>query len=433
MQEKKSQGYHYMHNYLFPETLKKNGNNWEIGRIPISELAKKYETPLYVLDKKTLLTQARKYMNSWRTYWDNFKVLYAIKALPVMEVIRIFSNEGLGALVSTGGELFIALKSGVDPNRIYFHGNAKSLKEIEYAIDANIYALIVDNLDEIEKIKYITYKKDKKVNILVRIIPNIEANTHSSIRTGQMDTKFGLPIPTALNLIESLKEEKHIVFKGIHSHIGSQIFDLSAYTRLAKTLSDVSKEVLKTGVNIEEISIGGGLGIAYTYDDIPPKIEDLAKEVSEVFKNEMPIKFTLICEPGRSLVGRAGITIYEVESRKVLPISKYVSVNGGMSDNPRPVLYGAKYTAIFLNNGNSQVYNLAGKHCESGDILIRNLEGPWPNVGDLVFTLATGAYNFSMFNWYNAVLRPAVVMVDEGKDYLVVKRDTFEDLLRGQL
>ncbi|MGB9857197.1 MAG: diaminopimelate decarboxylase [Dictyoglomaceae bacterium] len=424
-----------MNNKLFPETMKKKNGEWEIGGIPISHLAEKYGTPLYILDKETLIKQAKSYINSWSKYSHiPFKILFAIKALPILEVIRIFNKEGLGFLVSTGGELYIARRTNISPQKIYFHGNAKTLKELEYAIDEDIYAIIVDNFDEIEKIRFLSKKKNKRVNILVRIIPNIEIDTHSSIRTGQMDTKFGLPIEDALSLISSLKNEEHIRFKGIHSHIGSQIFDINAYVKLSDVLIEVGSEIKKLGINLEEISIGGGLGVAYTLQDTPPSIEELAKQVSGNFREKFPYSFTIICEPGRSLVGRAGITLYRVESRKILPkVRNYVAVDGGMSDNIRPALYGAKYTAIFLkDNNNKTVFTLAGKHCESGDILIHSLEGPWPDVGDLVVLLTTGAYNFSMFNWYNAVLRPAVVMVENGKDYLIVERDKPEDLVRGQ-
>ncbi len=424
-----------MNNELFPITMKKINGNWEIGGISISHLAEKYETPLYILDKKTLINQARRYINSWSTHSHiPFKVLFAVKALPILEVIRIFDKERLNFLVSTAGELYITRKAGINPKKIYFHGNAKTIKELEYAIEEDIYAIIVDNFDEVEKIKFLTKKKNREINVLIRIIPNIEVNTHKSIRTGQIDTKFGLPIDDVLSLISSLKNEPFIKFKGIHSHIGSQIYDLNAYIKLSEVLIKVGLEIIKEiGINLEEMSIGGGLGIAYTPQDMPPSIEDLAKFVSESFKKNFPYSFTLICEPGRSLVGRAGITLYRVESRKNINVRNYVAVDGGMSDNIRPTLYGAKYTALFLNEYNEKkLFRLVGKHCESGDILIQEVEAPWPNLGDLVVILSTGAYNFSMFNWYNAVLRPAVIMVEDGKEYIVVEREKFEDLVRGQ-
>ncbi|MEN2983975.1 MAG: diaminopimelate decarboxylase [Dictyoglomaceae bacterium] len=420
---------------LLPITMKKKNGIWEIGGVSISYLAEKYGTPLYILDKETLTNQAQNYINSWKKYSHiPFKVLFAVKALPVLEVIRIFDKEGLGFLVSTGGELFITRKAGVNPKKIYFHGNAKSFKELEYAIDEDIHAIIVDNFDEIEKIKFITNKKNKEINILVRIIPNIEADTHKSIRTGQRDTKFGLPIEDALSLIISLKNDPFIKLKGIHSHIGSQIFDLNVYLKLSDVLIEFGLELKKLGILLEEISIGGGLGIAYTPQDLPPSIEDLAKYVSENFKEKFPHSFTLICEPGRSLVGRAGVTLYRVESRKSIANTRnYIAVDGGMSDNIRPSLYGAKYTALLIsNNEEKKLFRLVGKHCESGDILIQELEAIWPNLGDLVLIFSTGAYNFSMFNWYNAVLRPAVIMVENGKDYVVVEREKLEDLIRGQ-
>ncbi len=424
-----------MNNELLPITMKKINGDWEIGGIPISHLAEKHGTPLYILDKKTLIDQARRYLDSWSNYSHvPFKILFAVKALPILEVIRIFDKEGLNFLVSTGGELYLTRKAGINSKKIYFHGNAKTIKELEYAIEEDIYAIIVDNFDEVEKIKFLTNKKNKEINILIRIIPNIEVNTHKAIRTGQIDTKFGLPIDDALSLISSLKNEPFIKFKGIHSHIGSQIYDLSAYINLSEVLIKIGLEIKKIGANLDEISIGGGLGIAYTPQDIPPSIEDLAKFVSENFKKNFPYSFTLICEPGRSLVGRAGITLYRVESRKkIYNVRNYVAVDGGMSDNIRPTLYGAKYTALFLNEYNERkLFRLVGKHCESGDILIQEVEAPWPNLGDLVAILSTGAYNFSMFNWYNAVLRPAVVMLEDGKDYIIVEREKFEDLVRGQ-
>ncbi|HOJ92227.1 MAG TPA: diaminopimelate decarboxylase [Dictyoglomaceae bacterium] len=426
-----------MENNFSPETFLKENEEWNIGGVNLSYLGDKYGTPLYILDKQTLISQARAYINSWRKYYKgNYKVLYALKALPVLEVIRIFKEEGLGTLVSTGGELFLARNAGVNPQNIYFHGNAKSIQELEYAIKEAVGTIILDNFDEFEKLKYITQKKDRKINVLVRIIPNIEVKTHNSIRTGQMDTKFGLPISQALKLIDMIRSTKNITFKGIHAHIGSQIFDINAYVKLAEVLSEVYKIVEESKLEVSEMSIGGGLGIAYTEDDNPPKIEDLASSVSNYFKESIGHSFTLICEPGRSLVGRAGITLYKIESRKEIPdVRKYVAVDGGMSDNIRPSLYGAKYTAILLNNSGKEVntYSLAGKHCESGDILIKDLNLPWPEIGEYIVVFTTGAYNFSMFTWYNATLRPAVVMIENGKDKLIVRRETFEDLLRGQI
>ncbi|ACI18566.1 diaminopimelate decarboxylase [Dictyoglomus thermophilum] len=425
-----------MESKVYPITFCKDDQDYKIGGVSIPYLGEKHNTPLYILDKSTLSFQANTYMDSWKKYYkNNYKVLFAIKALPILEVIRIFKNHGLGALVSTGGELYIALSAGVSPENIYFHGNAKTLREIEYAIDQNIGALIIDNFDEYEKIKYLLSKKDAKINVLVRIIPNIEVNTHRSIRTGQTDTKFGLPIDQALILIQKIKKEKNIIFKGIHSHIGSQIFDISAYVKLSEVLSEVYNELKSQNIAVEEMSIGGGLGVAYTEEDNPPNIEDLAREVSNKFKETIGHNFTLICEPGRSLVGRAGITLYRIESRKELPnIRKYVSVDGGMSDNIRPSLYGAKYSALVITkNEKETIFSIAGKHCESGDILIKDFKGPWPNPGDYLITFTTGAYNFSMYTWYNATLRPAVVLVENGKEKLIVKRENYEDLLRGQL
>lgn len=421
---------------LYPETFCLEPD-YSIGGVSISFLGDKYGTPLYILDKETLVVQAQKYINSWRKYYkNNFKILFAVKALPILEVIRLFSSLGLGTLVSTGGELYLARVAGVNPENIYFHGNAKTLKEIEFAIDENIGGIIIDNFDEFEKIKFILSKKNTKINALIRIIPNIEVKTHNSIRTGQTDTKFGLPIPQAYELISLLLKEKNINFKGVHSHIGSQIFDITAYIKLAEVLSEIYKDLNKT-IKITEMSIGGGLGVAYTLDDDPPDIEDLVREVSNKFYETIGHNFTIICEPGRSLVGRAGITLYKVESRKEIPnVRKYVAVDGGMSDNIRPSLYGAKYTALILNKSRQDIlstYSIAGKHCESGDILIRDFTGIWPNIGDYLITFTTGAYNFSMFTWYNATLRPAVVLVENGKDKLIVKRESYEDLLRGQL
>ncbi|MFN3699867.1 MAG: diaminopimelate decarboxylase, partial [Dictyoglomus sp.] len=299
----------------------------------------------------------------------------------------------------------------------------------------NIAGIIIDNFDEFEKIKYLVNKKNTRTNVLVRIIPNIEVKTHTSIRTGQTDTKFGLPIVQAYDLIKKILQEKNLNFKGIHSHIGSQIFDITAYVKLAEVLSEVYKD-LKDSTKVQEMSIGGGLGVAYTSEDNPPEVEDLAKEVSAKFKETVGHSFTIICEPGRSLVGRAGITLYRIESRKELPnVRKYVAVDGGMSDNIRPSLYGAKYSALVISKDQNHVttYSIAGKHCESGDILIKDFIDSWPKVGDYLITFTTGAYNFSMFTWYNATLRPAIVLVDNGEDKLIVKRDSYEDLLRGQI
>jgi len=384
----------------------------ELGGCDAVELAREFGTPAYVYAEDDIRTRARAYMEAFRARTGRFEVVYASKAFPCTAVFRLLAEEGLSADVASGGELFLALRGGVPAERCYFHGNNKTEAELTYAVEEGVGHIVVDSFDEIERLERIAPGQ----RILLRVTPGIEPDTHEKIQTGQVDSKFGFQVddlPRALDAIHTLE------LRGLHAHIGSQIFDLDPLERIAEVLAGLGDYPL--------LNLGGGLAIAYTRGQRPPEIDDYV----EALLARAPEGVTVLCEPGRSLVGNAGVTLYTVGTVKAVPgVRTYVAVDGGMSDNPRPMLYGAQYEADLANRmgGGDTSCRIVGMHCESGDILVREAQLDDPRPGDLLVIPATGAYGHSMASNYNAVPRPPVIFCADGDARLVVRRETYEDL-----
>lgn len=429
---------------LFPITkqIKKDGN-LNIGNLSASWLKEKYGTPLYVMDIATIKKQCRDYLEGFSFGDIASEIIYASKAFSCKAMCQLIEREGLSIDVSTGGELFMALEAGFPPERIYFHGNNKSEEEIRYGLENNVGCFIVDNFDELKVLGKLATDSGKKQDIMLRITPGIKASTHKYIQTGMIKSKFGFGIHKSIAL-DAVKEAENIAslnLIGLHSHIGSQIFNLSSYGRLVEVMSKFIKEAgSKLGVRISRLNIGGGLGIQYTKEDKPPTISDFSKFISEaVGKSQKKYGIDIekiYVEPGRSIVGNAGITLYEVGVIKEIPgIVNYAAVDGGMSDNIRAILYQAKYEAFIADRmdakGEQRNYTIVGKHCESGDVLIDDITLPILAKGDLIAVTATGAYCFAMASNYNGQTKSAVVAVEDGKSWVWVQRENYKDLITG--
>jgi len=405
----------------------------EVGGCDVIELAAEFGTPAYLYAEDDLRARARGYMEAFGARGGEFDVIFGSKAAPVTAIYRLFAEEGLAVDVASGGELGMALAAGCSPERIYMHGNNKTPDELRLAIEAGVGHLIVDSFDEIERLEAML---ERPQNVLIRVTPGIKADTHTYIQTGQLDSKFGFGLEDGLaaRAIESIRAASNLRLVGLHAHIGSQIFELEPYVKTIEALGDLAH---KAGLNDEELSllnVGGGLGIAYTSADEPPSIRDYVDLKVEGVRRVFDPPPRILVEPGRSLVGNAGITAYRVGTVKRIPnVRTYVAVDGGMSDNLRPMLYGARYEALIADRAGDapdSPVTVAGMHCESSDVIVRDAELAAPRVGDVLVTPATGAYGHSMANNYNGVLRPPVVMCKAGAARLVVRRETFDDLLR---
>jgi diaminopimelate decarboxylase len=420
-------------------------NHLTMGGADTVKLAEKYGTPLYLMDEDMIRNTCRVYKNSIdEFYGGNGLVLFASKAFSCKYIYKVVNEEGLGADVVSGGELFTALAAGFPAKKIYFHGNNKTYDEIEMAIDAGVGRLVVDNAYELDLIDEICTKKGKTADILFRIKPGIDAHTHDFVKTGQIDSKFGVALENgeAEEIIRLALQKKTLRIVGVHCHIGSQIFDLEPFKLAAEVMMNFMADMKdRYGLEIAELNLGGGYGITYTAEDDPIEYHEYIKAVSKVIsdvaeKRGIQIPFVLM-EPGRSIVGSAGITLYTVGAvKEIKGIKKYVFVDGGMADNPRYILYESKYDALLANRANEtadDTVTIAGKCCESGDVLVQNAKLPKANPGDTLAVLATGAYNYSMASNYNRLAKPPVVMISKGEDKLVVRRETYEDLLRNDL
>lgn len=415
--------------------------NMGVGGCDLVDLAKEYGTPLYVMDEETLRENCRTYLNSFHEQYPDSEVVFASKAQSVLGVLRIIQEEGLGIDVVSGGELFLALKAGFAPDKIYFHGNNKTPKELEEAMAANVGHVVVDNLSELELLNNLATQNNKKQKILIRVTPGIEAHTHDFVKTGHFDSKFGFHIDRVPEIIEEIKKKKNIDFQGLHAHIGSQILEVNPFSFAAEKMADLIFKIKKTNnINIPVLSLGGGLGISYLPKETPPTVEEYAKFMTNELKYRLE-KYKLptpklIVEPGRSIVGRAGVTLYTIGAIKENKgIRKYLFIDGGMSDNPRPITYQAKYDALLANKlsaRKTETVTIAGKFCESGDILIKDILLPKAETGETLVVLGTGAYNFSMASRYNQTPVPAMVLVNQGKAKVIVQRETYEDLIRNQ-
>lgn len=425
-------------------TMKVNENTLEIGGKNVFDLKKEFGTPLYVMDEQLV-------RETCRTYKDNFKlggieteVIYASKAFQNIAMCKLIDEEGLGLDVVSGGELYTALQANFPPSRIYMHGNNKTYEELVMAINAGIRTIIVDNEQEMERIELICKDMDRTVSALLRVNPGVEAHTHEYIQTTNNDSKFGESIfdEKVFDFISRLAESDYIDFKGFHCHIGSQIHEEESFYLGATKMLDFLKKVKeKCQFTTTELNLGGGFGIYYNEEDSPMDISSFLKEFLIKIKdkcNELGLDIPrIMIEPGRSIVSNAGTTLYTVGGIKETYGGRdYIFIDGGMNDNPRPALYSAIYEASIANKMNDErnkLYTIAGKCCESGDIIRKDIELPEAEIGDIVAVASTGSYNYSMASNYNRIGRPAVVFVKNGTARLTVKRETYEDIIKNDV
>jgi diaminopimelate decarboxylase len=401
----------------------------EIAGCDVVELAERFGTPAYIYAEEDMRRRAREYLRAFEQRTDAFEVIYASKALPVTAAYAVMREEGLSVDVASGGELRMALAAGYDPARVHLHGNNKGEDELRYAFESGVGHLILDSFDEIELADRLL---DRTQRVLIRVTPGIKPSTHDYVQTGQLDSKFGFGLADGLaeRAVERVRASKRLELVGLHAHIGSQIFELEPYVKAIEVIAEFCDA---SDFEPELLNVGGGLGIAYLDSDEPPSIDDYVEvKVRGVQRVFDPVPGILI-EPGRSLVGNAGVTAYRIGTVKEIPgVRNYVAVDGGMSDNLRPMLYGSRYEAVIADRAGETpdaLATIAGKHCESGDVLIRDIELAAPRVGDVLVTPATGAYGYAMANNYNGIPRPPVVFCREGEARVVVRRETWDDLL----
>ncbi len=400
----------------------------EVGGCDVVEVAAEFGTPVYIYAEDDIRARARAYLDAFRARTDDFEVLYASKAAPVTAIYRLCAEEGLSVDVASGGELHMALGAGFDPARIYMHGNNKTEAELRYAVEAGVGHLIVDSFGEIARLDAIL---DRPQDVLIRVTPGILPSTHSYVQTGGLDSKFGFGLEDGLaaRAIAEVRASRHLRLVGLHAHIGSQIFELEPYAAAIEALAELADGEWECRI----LNVGGGLGIAYTSGDQPPSIASYVEVKVRGVQRTFDPEPRILIEPGRSLVGNAGVTAYEIGTVKEIPgVRTYLSVDGGMSDNLRPMLYGSRYEAIIANRAGdapNTLATVAGMHCESGDILITDAMLADPRPGDLLVTPATGAYGYAMASNYNGVPRPPVVFCKDGDARLVVRRETYEDLI----
>jgi diaminopimelate decarboxylase len=395
----------------------------EVGGCDAVALAREFGTPAYVYAEDDLRARARAFVEAMRARHDDFDVLFASKAFPCTAAYRLFAAEGVSCDVASGGELALALRGGFDPARIYLHGNAKSLAELEQALDAGVGHVVLDSFDDVDRLERIAAERGVRQAVLIRVTPGVAGRTHEKISTGQADSKFGFGLDDARLAIERLRASSSLELVGLHMHIGSQLLALDAYRPAVEAIATLG--------DFPVYNLGGGLGVAYTADQRPPSIEAWVEaQVSAANELLGPGK-RLLVEPGRSLVANACVTLYTVETVK-RNVSTWVGVDGGMSDNLRPMLYGSVYEALLADRadkaGTGERCHVAGKHCESGDLIVRDVPLDDPKPGDVLVTPATGAYGHAMANNYNGIPRPPVIFCKDGDARVVVRRETYDDL-----
>ena len=422
----------------------KNGH-LSFGGADCVELAKKYGTPLYVIDENRIRENCRNYKRCVNEFFGGESLpLYASKALCCKEIYRIIAEEGIGADVVSGGELYTAMSAGFPADKIYFHGNNKTAEEIGYAFDCGIGGFIIDNPDELLYVNAEALKRNKVQKVMLRLSPGIDPHTFKAVSTGKVDSKFGVPIETgqAFDFVKSALECKCLEVEGLHCHIGSQIFDVGPFVDSAKIMLDFALEVKnKLGYVFKKINLGGGIGVRYVESDPLINIGDVMREISSALKTlvsergiEPPV---FMFEMGRFLVADAGITLYTVGSHKrITGYKDFICVDGGMTDDPRYALYGSKYTvynASRIFNERNITADIAGRNCESGDLIGEDMLLQDFKRGDILAVAVTGAYNYSMASNYNRVPRPAMVSVSDGKDKLIIKRESYADMIKNEI
>jgi diaminopimelate decarboxylase len=410
----------------------------------VVELANKYGTPLYVVSESEIRKRCRRIQKYFTNKYPDTQALYASKAMSSLALYKIIEEEGMGIDVVSGGELYTAIHGGFPAGNIYFHGNNKTPDEIRLAIDHNIGCFVIDNEYEIDLLQTLAFEKGKKVKALLRITPGVAGHTHAYISTGQVDSKFGFSIQDdmALKGIKKALDCPNIHFAGVHCHIGSQIYRTEAYVEAGKVMTTLLQRIKQEfGIVVEELNMGGGFGVFDYEENKHVDIIDFIDAIMGTIEEQCSIKDInrprIIIEPGRWIAAEAGITLYTVGAiKEIKGVRKYVSVDGGMTDNPRHALYQAVYRAFVANKAEepkTEIVTIAGKCCESGDILIRNLKAPVMEAGDILAVYGTGAYNYSMASNYNRMTRPALVMVKDGEARVTIRRESYEDLLRYEL
>lgn len=431
------------------DTLKINDKgHLEIGGMDAVEIAKKFGTPIYVFDEQHIRNMMRVYKNTIdRDYSGNGIVLYASKAFSCMSIYAIANQENIGVDVVSGGELFTAIKAGFPADKIYMHGNNKLISELNFAIDSKVGTIVVDSYREADILDSLCAERKIKQNVLIRINPGVEAHTHAFVQTARTDSKFGFSVSdgTAENMTAHVLSKDNLVLRGYHCHIGSQIFEKQSFVLAANKVMDfMAKTKVRLGFEANTLNIGGGFGIWYNDEDPKLQLSDYAdylKSLISAVKNkakEHNLKEPyLVIEPGRSIVGEAGITLYTVGAiKEITGIKKYVAIDGGMFENPRYALYQSKYTVLLANRANEECtekVSVAGKCCESGDLVAVDVPLPKAESGDIMAVLSTGAYNYSMASNYNRNFIPPAVLVNNGKADYIIKPQNYEDLVRNDV
>jgi diaminopimelate decarboxylase len=432
------------HTLIYPHTADHNAaGHLEVGGCDVVALAHEFGTPLFIYDEQTLRDQCRAYHTAFSALTDDYEIVYASKAFWAVAMCQLVAQEDLSLDVATGGELAMARAAGFPPGRIYFHGNNKSAAEIEAGLGDGIGQFVVDSFEEIERLEAAAGRRGVRQQVLVRVTPGVRPSTHDFVQTGQQDSKFGFGLSDGLarEAVARLHRAPHLELVGVHAHIGSQIFELDSYRREVEVLFIAIDEWGRDfGFECRIFNIGGGLGIRYTEADKPSSIAEFAQTSVGALRagaerhGLAPPR--IFVEPGRSIAGKAAVTAYTVGTVKEIPgVRTYVAVDGGMSDNLRPMLYDSRYEAMLANKAEvpaTHVVSVAGKHCESGDVLVRDVHIAPPAPGDILVTPATGAYGYAMANNYNAQPRPAVVLVAAGRARVIVERETWDEVLRLQ-
>jgi diaminopimelate decarboxylase len=413
---------------VFPiDTRVNERGRLEIGGCDAIKLVDRFGSPAYVVAEHDLRSRARSFVDAMSSRHGDFDVLFGSKAFPCTAVYRVLADEGLACDVASGGELALALRAGFDPARIYLHGNAKSERELREALDAGVGHVVLDSFDDVERLERIAGERGSAQEVLIRVTPGVTGDTHHAISTGQADSKFGFSMHEARDAIERVSDSASLRLVGLHCHIGSQLYDLEPFRAAVRTISELGE--------FPVYNLGGGLGVAYTAAQHPPAIEEYAHAIVDAAHEWLGADKRLLLEPGRALVANSTVTLYTVETVK-RNVSTWVAVDGGMSDNLRPMLYGSIYEAVIADRplaAGTERCHLVGKHCESGDVIVRDLLLADPAPGDVIATPATGAYGYAMANNYNSVPRPPVIFCHRGEARLVVRRETYEDLAARDL
>ena len=410
---------------VLPAGTRVNGRgHLEIGGCDTVQLAREFGTPAYVVVEDHLRARARAFVDALAARHDDFDVLFASKAFPCPAVYRTLAEEGLACDVASGGELALALAGGFDPARTYLHGNAKSVSELRAALQAGVGHIVLDSEDEIDRLEPLAAALRPGQEVLLRVTPDVAGDTHAKISTGQADSKFGFSLDQARAAITRLRSSAALDLVGLHFHIGSQLFELDPFREAIRAIAGLG--------DFRVYNLGGGLGAAYTRGPVPPTPDEYVEAIISAVREEIGPGKRLLLEPGRSLVANSTVTLYTVETVK-RNVSTWVAVDGGMSDNLRPMMYGAAYEALIADRPfpeePGEVCRLAGKHCESGDVIIDAVQLPDPRPGDVIVTPATGAYGYAMANNYNGALRPPVIFCRDGAARVVVRRETYADLV----